>query len=732
MRAGSASLGAPQAGPASPSATTATAKPARGQPGETRRDLTGVAYPLAGLHANSRPFFACARRGRYIPRVTRVRLGATTVLLLLACGGGGSAPEREGARTPARTAAAIDAGGGPTPASSARPAPPAVPSSPVAPVEPPADPPDPAAITECADSVDVAIFRSPRHPHPGQPLRIVVVAEQRPPPGTGLAVLAPGGARVDLGASKRGGGPPFWWSTTIDRPAVGPYKVALGRGAEALACEVIRVGNGPVRPTLDDGIWPSAFKWERDTENLYSTWIEQLFDAGVDETLSFRPLHQALRDPARNFLHGHLGLDEDAGTQRPPLVIAPDCADTSYALRAYFAWKMQLPFRYRQCNRGSATAAPRCPGDGGGNEDLPENPDLGTVPRFGEFLRKNVFWNVHSGGGRTLPDDDRTDLYPLPLRRDALRPGAVYADPYGHFLILTRWVDQTPTSSGILFAIDGQPDGSIGRKRFWRGNFLFHDDLRIAGAGWKWFRPIAMRAGELRPLTNREIARDPQYANYSDEQYRLGVDGFYDRMDQLLNPQPIDPARAVTDLVDALQEQLEARVRSVQNGEDYMRQASDRVVGMPQGADIFETTGAWEDYATPSRDMRVLIAIQVVLDFPDRLQRRPEAFALPPGATPDRARADVLALRDRLLAERHIQYVRTDGSSFTLTLADVVGRRSALEMAYNPNDCIETRWGATQGSPEHAPCARHAPADQRARMAEYRQWFATRTRPPRP
>jgi len=654
------------------------------------------------------------------------------ILLAAACGGGGNAPEREAARAPARAVAAAD-GGEASPSTAIAKVPgPAAPATPAPPPEPPPEPPDPAAITDCADSVEVAIFRSPRNPHPGQPLRIVAVAEARPAPGTSLAILAPGGARVELGSLKRGGGPPYWWMTTIDRPAVGPYKVALGRGAEAIACEVIRVGTGPVRPTLDEGVWPSAFKWERDTENLFSTWIEHLFEAGVDETLAFRPLHQALRDPARNFLYGHLGLDEDSPTQRPPLVIAPDCADTSYALRAYFAWKMQLPFRYRQCSRGSATAAPRCPGEGGGNQDPPENPDLGAVTRFSEFLRKNVFWSVHSGGGRTLPDDDRTDLYPLPLRREALRPGAVYADPYGHFLILTKWVDQTQTSSGILFAIDGQPDGSIGRKRFWRGNFLFHDDLRVAGAGWKWFRPIAMRGSELRPLTNREIARDPQYGNYSDEQYHLGIDGFYDRMDQLLNPQPIDPARAVTDLVDALQEQLEARVRSVQNGEDYMRGASDRVVGMPSGAEIFETTGAWEDYATPSRDMRVLIAIQVVLDFPDRLRRRPEAFALRPGTTPDAARAEVTALRDRLLGERHIQYVRTDGSSFTLSLADVVARRTALEMAYNPNDCIETRWGAPEGSPEHAPCRRRTPADQRARMAEYRPWFASRTRPPRP
>ena len=36
-------------------------------------------------------------------------------------------------------------------------------------------------------------------------------------------------------------------------------------------------------------------------------------------------------------------------------------------------------------------------------------------------------------------------------------------------------------------------------------------------------------------------------------------------------------------------------------------------------------------------------------------------------------------------------------------------------MAYNPNDCVEVRWGATEGTPESATCKRRAPEDQRPR-----------------
>ena len=64
-------------------------------------------------------------------------------------------------------------------------------------------------------------------------------------------------------------------------------------------------------------------------------------------------------------------------------------------------------------------------------------------------------------------------------------------------------------------------------------------------------------------------------------------------------------------------------------------------------------------------------------------------------------------------------------------MADLLGRRAALEMAYNPNDCVEVRWGAAENTPEYATCTRHAPADQRAKMAEVRAWFHEARRPPR-
>ena len=152
---------------------------------------------------------------------------------------------------------------------------------------------------------------------------------------------------------------------------------------------------------------------------------------------------------------------------------------------------------------------------------------------------------------------------------------------------------------------------------------------------------------------------------------------------------------------------------------------------MPDGASIFETTGAWEDFATPSRDLRLLIAIDVVRGFPERVARRPERYAMPAG----KSAADVKAELDQVLATelkaRSFSYTRTDGSPWTLTLQDVVDRTSALEMAYNINDCAELRWGAKDDTEEAATCKRRAPGAQRTKMSDYRAWFTERRRPPR-
>ena len=133
--------------------------------------------------------------------------------------------------------------------------------------------------------------------------------------------------------------------------------------------------------------------------------------------------------------------------------------------------------------------------------------------------------------------------------------------------MLVRRVPEANGDAGIFLAVDAEPDGSITRKRFWRGNFLFVHDPALGGPGFKRFRPIVREQnGALRRLTNAEIAKNPQYGDFSLEQSQLSMEDFYDRMDDVMSPEPLDPVRAMQDAITSLEEQVKTRVTAVENG----------------------------------------------------------------------------------------------------------------------------------------------------------------------
>ena len=104
---------------------------------------------------------------------------------------------------------------------------------------------------------------------------------------------------------------------------------------------------------------------------------------------------------------------------------------------------------------------------------------------------------------RVAASDDNTDFYTVPLTQQALRPGTVYADPYGHVLMLVRRVPESNGTPGVFLAVDAEPDGSITRKRFWRGNFLFVHDPALGSPGFKHFRPILRDKNGLAAIDQR-------------------------------------------------------------------------------------------------------------------------------------------------------------------------------------------------------------------------------------
>jgi len=572
----------------------------------------------------------------------------------------------------------------------------------------------------CNNDGETRLWTTPRRPHPGAPLRAVVSGRQELG-SVQLTFFDPEGKRHEP-ELHRLGGPPFGYWAEVPAPHIGRWQIQIGEGSRVEACTRETVHDrGDAIQRAGSSVWRPKHSWSRHYERLYSVWVEQLFDYPLDDR-TWTNLQTLLTEGGKNLLHGYLATGEDEN-----LALTPDCADLPYFLRAYFSWKMRLPFAFRRCNRGFKGKAPYCDRDLESHlEGVEARTETGA---FEQFARRNIADGVHSGSGRTGPEQEDTDYYPLPVTRSAIRPGVIFADPYGHLFVIADWRPQGLGDYGVLVGADAQPDGTIGRRRFWPGSFLFSPDTKEAGAGFKAFRPLGYRGGRIRSPKNEDIGKMKGISPFSLAQYEITKAAFYDRVESLINPRPLDPHAMLSVLVEAFFEQAKRRVVSVQNGEDY--KANHRgAIEMPAGHKIFETSGPWENFSTPSRDMRLLIALDTVLGFPAAVKRQPQRF----GVAPHRAEATEAELRkalDTALGKRSITYRRSDGSEQRLTLADLVARQAGFEMAYNPNDCVEIRWASPEGGDERSTCKDFAPGAQRDRMKSYRDWFATRQRPSR-
>src|SRR5262245_27814221 len=202
----------------------------------------------------------------------------------------------------------------------------------------------------CDAAGEVALLPSPWAPWKGAPLRVMFVTE-KPLQGE-LSLTGPDG-RVAATSGERQGGPPYFWVAEIKAPTPGSWHATLtprqaGAGCGPITREIKVRADKPGGPgTAAGSTWPLRNTWNRATENLFSAWIEKLFDDPLEAEPSWPALHEVVRDPSRNFLFNHLGLNEDA-----KIYLRPDCADLPYTLRAYFAYKMGLPYGFSKCSRG--------------------------------------------------------------------------------------------------------------------------------------------------------------------------------------------------------------------------------------------------------------------------------------------------------------------------------------------------------------------------------------------
>ena len=398
----------------------------------------------------------------------------------------------------------------------------------------------------------------------------------------------------------------------------------------------------------------------------------------------------------------------------PTIRFYSDCAQFPYVLRAYFAWKRGLPFSYESgvAARGGA-ADPRYSPNG---NSVTARTDVTTGSVSGIQLLNNVERDISTATYRTHPDIDSPnppDFYSAALSAKAIHPGTVIYDPNGHAAIVTR-----VESDGRIAFIDSHPDNTVTHEYY---DLRFVRSVPGVGAGFKDWRPVrlvgshegangALEGGRI------ELARNSEIPDFSDEQYygngQRPDDADWTNSTFTLNGEQLDyydyvrakvgggklefdPVKEVAEMVDSNCNDLHYRAQAV----DIAIQAGIQNHGEPDRLprNIYGTNGDWETYSSPSRDARLKTAFKELRDKTERFvtmyEQGDKRHLVYDG---DDIAGDMLKAYDEHSSKCSVSYTRSNGAPVTLSYEQA--RQRLFKISFDPYQCIELRWGATDPS----------------------------------
>lgn len=420
-----------------------------------------------------------------------------------------------------------------------------------------------------------------------------------------------------------------------------------------------------------DRSWPAVNQWSRTLEDEYSQFVERLGQAVAQRRC--RRLDVCLRDPQSNLLF-------DPQTD-PNLTLNVDCGDLPYVLRGYFSFKRRLPFAFVCDVRG----------EGDDHRYMAHVTPVRSCswrqyasPRS---VLRSMTGEIHSGMYRMAPEIEGSDFYPLAINRRAVRPGTVYYDPNGHVLVVAE-----VRADGVIYLMDGHPDGSLTWKRFGQAFAL---GGRGQGGGFKGFRPLRLVDNQIVRAGNAELSdfdgqsqwdRSLRQSNAAREG---GYHGWVRTMLAEAAARP-DPVLDFREQLRALCEDIGDRVEAVELAIGARMHKRPHPGELPWN--IYGTVGDWELHATPSRDARLKAAFR---------EMHESAASLPPDSPL------LLQLRAAWVEESaqlacRFTYRNSLGQPVALSLDDVLVR--LFRMSFDPYHCPELRWGAPEGSTEIATC----------------------------
>lgn len=482
----------------------------------------------------------------------------------------------------------------------------------------------------------------------------------------------------------------------------------VGIPGEVFRAEAVRNDLGPAPPPRGDdpgeyhGLIPPArntgeywhiFKtaWDSDDERGYQAFVTAI---GRSDCGS---LNQCIKDEANPYRH----LDKGHAYHG-------DCADMTYFLRGYYAWKNGLPFTYQHV---MATA-----GDAGG--DIRFSPDgnvvidrrVVTAPTTGQPIHaptflKRIGGEVSTAMFRTHPEprgsNTHDDFYPLKISRDHVVPGSVAYDVFGHVGLIYE-----VTEDGRALIVSSHPDNTVTRATY-GPNFLRTGPQH--GGGIKGWRPIRLvGATETEHGTfvggRIEATNNDDLAGYSLVQYFGNGEhpvsdwklsefvwngrtmNYYDYVRHALAAEDheFDPVFEMRTAVKSLCSDIRSRRVAVDQAIQEGIHREPHPGRLPPN--IYGTYGTWEAYSTPSRDARLKTGFRDLMRVANRLVE--EA-----GREGPQLAASLLHTYETEGAACRIAYKRMDGSLVRIDLHDVSER--LFDLSFDPYHCPERRWGAS-------------------------------------
>lgn len=409
------------------------------------------------------------------------------------------------------------------------------------------------------------------------------------------------------------------------------------------------------------------------------------------------------------------------------LLIKADCADWTYLLRAYYAWKNQLPFAF--------TIMRPHPSNPSQGHDMRYTPNGNVVSErvdmtsnfwgyadakqlFTEFIPRLISTANTRTNQPTVAGNLWSDFYPINIDRESLRPGTTIYDPFGHVVVVYKITDD-----GQVHYVDAHTDNNLTVAVF---NEKFARTAPQVGGGFKNWRPIKLvgysrdssgylSGGRIIPMSNTQISdysevqyygnQSPQNRNWDQARFNNGSKdlNFYEyvRAKMSAGNSRLNPLSEMRDRLAELCQTTQARVRSVESARTEGIYRKPHPAKLP--FNIYVTDGDWETYSSPSRDavIRILFSTLVTKTKEWVQIAKSSRSALDYSGT--NLAKDLLNIYQEETERCGIIYYNSLGQRQMLNLDDI--RERLPKISFDAYHCPELRWGATPDTAEGRTCS---------------------------